>query len=200
MLEIVSELTGQTVEHYVVVNFDGFATIIDRVGGVSVFADRDFNDVVPYPDGSSSLLRLSSGLNQLNGREALMFARSRKYDPTGAFARICRQQQIVVSLIDALSRPQTLQALPSLLVELGHAVEADLPIGRIIDLGRLAASGAINSVQQAVVQQASLPQAVIRGIDGSYLISGTEQEVRATIAAAASPVSDDSPAASCATG
>jgi LCP family protein required for cell wall assembly len=200
MLEVVSELTGQIVEHYVVVNFDSFATIIDRVGGVSVFADRDFNDLVPHPVGSSSLLRMSSGVNQLDGREALMFARSRKYDPTGDFARICRQQQIVVSLFDALSRPQTLLALPSLLVELGHAVETDIPIGRIIELGRLAASGAINSVQQAVIQKASLPRAVVRGVDGSYLISSTEQEIRATIAAAASPVPGGSPAASCATG
>lgn len=200
MLEVVSELTGQTVEHYVVVNFDGFATIIDRLGGVPIFADRDFNDIVPYPDGSSSLLQLSSGPNQLDGQQALMFARSRKFDPTGDFARICRQQQIVVSLFDALARPQTLLALPSLLVELGHAVETDLSVGRIIELGRLAASGAINSVQQAVIQEARLPRAVVRGVDGSYLISGNEQEIRATIAAAVSRAPDDPPAASCATG
>ncbi len=199
MLEVVSELTGQTIEHYIAVNFDGFATTIDRLGGVSVLVDRDFNDVVPYPDGSSSLLQLSSGPNLLNGREALMFARSRKYDPTGDFARICRQQQIVVGLIDALSRPQTLLTLPSLLVELGYAVETDLPVGRIIELGRLAASGAITSVQRTIIQEAALPAAVVRGVDGSYLISGTEQEIRTTISAAATPVPNDSAAPGCAT-
>ncbi len=198
MLQVVSELTGQSIEHYVAISF---ATVIDRLGGVSVFADREFNDVVPHPDGSSSLLQLSSGPNLLNGREALMFARTRRYDPSGDFARICRQQQIVVGLFDALSRPQTLLVLPSLLVELGHAVETDLPMGRIIELGRLAASGSISSVQQGVVQADAVPGAIVRGVDGSYLISGTEREIRATISAVSGPAPGADPVSTgCATG
>ena len=69
MLEVMTELTGQPITYYAVVNFDGFARIIDRLGGVDVNANRDFDDIVPNPDGSGEILRLSRGEDHLDGRE-----------------------------------------------------------------------------------------------------------------------------------
>jgi LCP family protein required for cell wall assembly len=66
MLEVMTELTGQPITYYAVVNFDGFARIIDRLGGVDIDANRDFDDVVPNSDGSGDILQLSRRENHLD--------------------------------------------------------------------------------------------------------------------------------------
>ena len=186
MLQMMSELTGQTIDHYVVVNFDGFARIIDRLGGVDIVADRDFNDIVPYPGGNGATLQLSSGPNRLTGPDALMFARSRTYDPTGDFARICRQQQIVVGLLDGLRQPGALLSAPAILLELGNAVETNLSIAGMIELARLAVSIPPESIEREVIQS-DAAGAVVIGVDGSYLIRSSEGEIRASVTAVTGP-------------
>lgn len=45
----VSEITGQQIDHYVVIDFSGFKNIIDTLGGVQVDVPEDLIDT-EYPD------------------------------------------------------------------------------------------------------------------------------------------------------
>ncbi len=197
ILQVMSELTGQPIEYYATVNFEGFARIIDRLGGVNVFADRDFDDVVPDPNGFSGVLRLTRGENHLDGRDALMYARSRRYDPTGDFARICRQQQIVTNLISGFPRSTSLVDIPFLLIDLGGAVETNLPMGDIVGLLQLGSSIPPADIIREVILNDGISGTTITGSDGSYLIRAGLESIRAEVADAILPGSGREPSSAC---
>ncbi len=182
MLEVMTELTGQPIAYYAVVNFDGFSRIIDRLDSVNINANRDFDDIVPNPDGSGGILRLSQGENHLDGREALMYARSRRYDTSGDFARICRQQQIVTSLISSLLRPASLIDIPSLLMDLGGAVESNVADGDLVSLLQLASTLSMGDITREVILNDGVSGTTITGSDGSYLIRPGQEAIRAEVA------------------
>jgi polyisoprenyl-teichoic acid--peptidoglycan teichoic acid transferase len=103
---------GIPVNHYLLVNFDGFRAIIDALGGIRL----DF----PYPaaDDLSGLHVARPGCQHLNGDQALAVARARHYrylaagawhsDPLSDLGRIRRQQAFLrVVLQTAISRGLT---------------------------------------------------------------------------------------------
>lgn len=87
---------GIHVDGNVEVNFEQFADIIDTLGGVEIELRNDeaelINSVVP---GS----RLRSGLQRLNGEQALFYSRIRKLDRDADFSRTNRQRKVLDSLI-----------------------------------------------------------------------------------------------------
>jgi polyisoprenyl-teichoic acid--peptidoglycan teichoic acid transferase len=100
------------VNHYLLVNFDGFRAIINTLGGVRL----DF----PYPaaDALSGLHITRAGCQRLDGDQALALARSRHYryskdgrwytDPLSDLGRIQRQQTFLrVVLATAIAKGLT---------------------------------------------------------------------------------------------
>ncbi|MEX0946083.1 MAG: LCP family protein [Acidimicrobiia bacterium] len=72
MVRTVKEVTGLAIHHYVEVDFVGFRSIVDQMGGVTInfpYEARDLN----------SGLFVGTGPQRLNGQQALAFARSRHY-------------------------------------------------------------------------------------------------------------------------
>lgn len=83
------DLTGIRVDHHIVIGFDGFAKVIDAVGGVEMDlpqAERDPNVG----------LDLSAGHHLLDGTQALAYVRAREYIGDGSDTnRMARQQQFL---------------------------------------------------------------------------------------------------------
>jgi LCP family protein required for cell wall assembly len=88
-IRTLEQLTDIRVDHYLVLGFEGFAKIIDAVGGVAVdlpTAERDPN----------VRLDLSAGHHVLNGTNALAYVRAREYVGDGSDTnRMSRQQQFL---------------------------------------------------------------------------------------------------------
>ena len=84
-MDTLEMLYGVNVEDYVRINFDGFIDVIDALGGITVYSDYDFegfdNDVV------NMTYQFHQGYNEVNGKQALLFARERH-----AFAEGDRQR------------------------------------------------------------------------------------------------------------
>ena len=91
------QLTDIRVDHYMVLGFDGFAKIIDSVGGVELNlpdAERDPNVG----------LDLTAGPHLLDGQQALAYVRAREYVGDGSDTnRMARQQQFMRVLSAKLS-------------------------------------------------------------------------------------------------
>lgn len=93
------ETFGIEVNHFVQVNFAGFANAVDALGGVPLLFDA------PARDLNSGLAVPEPGCFTLNGRQALSFVRSRYYeaqqdgvwsqDPLSDRSRVERQQVFV---------------------------------------------------------------------------------------------------------
>lgn len=86
---VVETLTGMQVDHIVVVDFNGFRTVVDALGGLRVCL------TMPVTDDASNL-DLPMGWQTLDGEDALALARARKNLADGSdIARIDRQQRLL---------------------------------------------------------------------------------------------------------
>ena len=141
--ETVSRFLGIPIDHYVVLNFESFAGIVDAVGGVEVTVRRPMR----YEDRAQGLfINIPAGTHRLNGEEALGFVRYRADNlgdvalvnpATGEYGgRVQRQLEFVHALAKAALRPEVLVKLPRLLVEYYRTVETDLSVHQITRLAR----------------------------------------------------------------
>lgn len=85
-----------TVDYYAQINFTGFETLIDAIGGVSVYSDTSFK---------SSLYGYSyqKGYNDMNGSQALAFARERYAFASGDNARGLHQMEVIKAIVAKMS-------------------------------------------------------------------------------------------------
>ena len=96
-VKAVEKLTGLTVDHFVVLDFNGFKKTIDALGGVEVCLERAVND-------PRSGLNLPAGYSRVSGEDALSFVRARHNLGDGSdISRIDRQQLFLSSLIREVS-------------------------------------------------------------------------------------------------
>lgn len=80
VVETVSALTGIPIHYHAMVDFGRFTQLVDRLGGVTVD--------VPYPmNDKASGAVFAPGPRQMNGPEALAFARNRHDAPGGDLGR-----------------------------------------------------------------------------------------------------------------
>ncbi|MFJ4676091.1 LCP family protein [Kitasatospora sp. NPDC088783] len=87
------QLTGMRMDHFVEVDFTGFAALIDAIGGV------DVTTTVPIDDKDSGL-RLDAGTHHLGGQQALAFVRTRHGVGDGSdLGRIELQKEMVRAML-----------------------------------------------------------------------------------------------------
>lgn len=95
----VSRLTGLPVDGFVLVNFAGFKTLIDKLGGISVDVPRPIDDpAFPTENYGTIAVHFDAGVQQMDGERALVYARTRHADSD--FGRNQRQQQVIMAIFD----------------------------------------------------------------------------------------------------
>ena len=92
MARAVSGLVGIRPDYVMTTDFWGFRQMINTIGGVTVRSDFSFPDPI-MPRG------YRRGPNELNGFQALIFARIRKYLPRGDFDRSANQQDMLRGIL-----------------------------------------------------------------------------------------------------
>ncbi len=119
------ENLGIPIHAYARIQFAGLQRIVDAMGGITVNVERPFDEVIDEGDGSTPWhFTLRPGVQRLDGRAALYYARSRK--GVTDIDRSRRQQQVLLALREAALRPEILPRLPGLLGALSDAVETNL--------------------------------------------------------------------------
>lgn len=99
-MDALSTLYGVPVEYYARLNFTGFQKIIDALGGITVESPKAFR--------SNDGRYFSKGTNELNGAEALSFARERYAFGEGDNQRGKNQMTVIRAVIDKASSPAIL--------------------------------------------------------------------------------------------
>jgi LCP family protein required for cell wall assembly len=79
LIQAITDDLGIPINHYIELNFDGFQSTVNAIGGINV----DFPE--PLYDGTSLLNIPTTGCQHLNGTQALALVRARhlQYDPPG---------------------------------------------------------------------------------------------------------------------
>ncbi len=96
--QTITEVTGQKIDYYAMVNFSAFEQMVDLVEGVDVTLDEDiYDNRYPGPNYSYQTFEIKKGDHHLDGATALKYVRVR-HDGGGDFGRARRQQQVLEAL------------------------------------------------------------------------------------------------------
>ena len=128
LVETVAEATGIRANHYLEVEFGGFAGIVDALGGIELD--------IPYPArDAKSGLEIEAGTQTVDGATALAYARSRSYEELrdgewvaqggGDIARAARQREVLTEIIGEASSVSGMVRSPWVLGALGSHLTAD---------------------------------------------------------------------------
>ncbi|KUN73135.1 transcriptional regulator [Streptomyces canus] len=118
-VKTVESITNVRMDHYIEIDFSGFAKLVDALGGVTVTTDEDIDD-------DDSHLTLKAGTHHLNGKQALAFARTRHGIGDGSdLGRIGLQQKLVKALLEQISSTNLLTR-PTKLYSVADAITGSL--------------------------------------------------------------------------
>jgi LCP family protein required for cell wall assembly len=128
-------VTGVRMDHYIEIDFSGFAKLVNALGGVTVTTDQDIDD-------DKSHLHLAAGTHHLNGKQALALARTRHGTGDGSdLGRIGLQQKLVKALLARIATTDLLTD-PAGLYAVANAVTGSLTTDTGLDsLAELSALG-----------------------------------------------------------
>ncbi|MHA3018778.1 LCP family protein [Mycobacterium sp. BMJ-28] len=131
LAQTVEQATGLHLDHYAEVGFDGFAELVDAVGGVTMCPAEPVSDPLAGID-------LPAGCQELDGRNALGFVRTRA-TPRADLDRMVNQRAFMSALLHRAASPEVLLN-PLRWYPMVHAVGGALSVdqgGHVWDLARL---------------------------------------------------------------
>ncbi len=156
MVETVALATGIRPNHYLEIEFGGFAAIVDALGGIELhfpYAARD----------AKSGLGVEAGTHNVNGATALAYARSRSYEEFvdgewvgqggGDITRTSRQREVLLAIMQKASSPSGLLRTPLLLNAVGShlAVDSSVNVFTLLRTGlQMRMAGVTDSVSLPV--------------------------------------------------
>jgi LCP family protein required for cell wall assembly len=145
LVETIKFNLGIEINNYIEIDFAGFATIVDALGGVELTFDRPARD-------KKSGLDVDAGTQLLQGPQALAYARSRFYEEyrggewkavrNNDIARTRRQQEVLLALFDQATSKGNALNLPGFAATVAEQIKTDetLTVGVMVELGRAALS------------------------------------------------------------
>ncbi|MBA3532081.1 MAG: LCP family protein [Ardenticatenales bacterium] len=117
---------GVPLHYYVKIDFDGFVSIIDAMGGVTIDVPEALHDEnYPTPDYGITTIDIPAGVQEMDGATTLIYARSRY--STNDFDRGRRQQEIINAIRNQLALPATWLKAPAIYAAARSAVTTDVP-------------------------------------------------------------------------
>lgn len=130
-IKCVSELAGVDISHYATINFDGFCSVVDALGGIEVDVPMEIDD---WDAGG----HLMPGLQTLNGEDALVLCRARAaYNDYGAGNSYrSANQRMVLSAIAQKVLKADLPTIASTVTTLSNFISTDLGMQDIIGIAQ----------------------------------------------------------------
>lgn len=179
------ELSGLEISHFVVVDFDGFADMVDALGGVPVCLEEPLQD-------TDAKLDLPAGDQTLDGKDALALARTRKAIGDGSDIGRLGHQQKVMSAIVSRAMSAGVLVRPDRLVRFLDAVTksitVDAGLNSVGELTTLARRGAkvpdtaITFLTMPWEQAPSDPNRVVAAPDAARVFAALGADTPITLA------------------
>ena len=105
LLETVKETYNVSIDKYIIINFWGFETIVDYIGGIEVdvkdYQLEELNKYIGESTGGNDCPVEKAGIQTLNGKQALSYARIR-YNVGDEYERTDRQREVIFKVIEKL--------------------------------------------------------------------------------------------------
>lgn len=153
-METIQYNLGVKVDHYVLIDFEGFITLVDEIGGIDIYVPVTINDT-SYPDMDYGYdpFYIEAGQHHLDGETALKYARTRHAD--NDFYRAERQQAVLFAIRDRILSlnmlPQLVQRAPSLYGTLSDSIQTNFTLDQMIELAGLVQDVERDNIRSGVI-------------------------------------------------
>ena len=114
---------------YLKINFTGFETLIDAIGGIDIDVDKSFTSVDGY--------QYTKGMTHMNGIYALNYVRERHAFGDGDFARGRHQMQMIKALVAKLSSGAIITNYSDIMSSLEGMFATDVTTTEMSDLVKM---------------------------------------------------------------
>lgn len=139
--DAVAGATGLEVQFYVLIDMEGFSSLIDALGGVTI----DVRQPIPiggYEDPSTGEwvmgdAYIQPGIHQMDGETALLFARVRHGLPNGDYDRMEHQRQLQAAILAQMNPTNVLLRFQEIAATGSAIVRTDISdsmLGTFVDL------------------------------------------------------------------
>ena len=155
--KMVGEITGETINYGVVIDFSAFKEIVDALGGITINVENSFTDKLYPIEGRENdlcngdrtyacryeTIAFSAGAQIMDGTTALKFVRSRhaEGDEGTDIAREARQQKIIGAIKEKVLKPRTYLSIKNIKAFITIAnkyIETDMDFPTAGTLARIA--------------------------------------------------------------
>ena len=175
LARVVGSIVDLPIEHWAVVDMDGFAAMIDELGGIDVYAERAICDA-GYRQLGLRGFEAGAGWWHMTGPQALAFSRVRKDAGGSDFQRMRRQQDVLVAIREAVVASG---ASDDPLGWLGRvpAIRSDLPPETILAAGAAMAGISGDRFHSRLIQPFGRGGTEVYD-DRGYVLSANMDEIR----------------------
>jgi LCP family protein required for cell wall assembly len=133
---------GLRIDHYALMNFQGFKDMVDRLDGIDVQVARTYTDY-RYGYGSYTV---KAGEQHMDGSLALWYVRARQ--ASNDFDRNRRQQEVIAAIAQRLTDLRAIPNLPGFFNIFMQYFESDLTLEIITPFSDMAGSVSVSSLRR----------------------------------------------------
>ncbi|HWQ99916.1 MAG TPA: LCP family protein [Candidatus Methylomirabilis sp.] len=180
--DALSELFTVRIDHVARVDFKGFASFIDAMGGVDIDVDRSFTDnEYPTENYKWKSISFEKGRQHMDGATALQFVRSR-HGSNGEgsdFARSARQQKVVLAVKEKLLSKGTFgnpQRIVKLYEAVANNVQTDLSPWNLVKLAPLAQDFSKDDITTTVLTDGPGGELLPSNVEGAFMLFPKKQD------------------------
>lgn len=127
----VRDLLGLRIDHYVVIDFQGFKDLVDVIGGIDINVEKRMYYYDPYDNFK---IDLQPGLQHMDGRTAIQYVRFR--DGEGDIGRIRRQQKFILAMYQKITSGHMIARIPSLAKQILSMIKTDMGMQDMLRMGK----------------------------------------------------------------
>jgi anionic cell wall polymer biosynthesis LytR-Cps2A-Psr (LCP) family protein len=179
-------LLGLPINHYVIINLQGFDDLVNALGGVTVRVKHPvpIGGIKTYGGYKKPSGYIEPGLRHLTGYQALWYARSRS--STNDYVRMGRQRCLMGALLDQADPFTVLRNYPKIAEASESLLHTNLPQSVLPELAHVAGKAASAHISQLGLVP---PLVSVTNPDVSLIQAKVRQAIEASKSSAGAPSS-----------
>lgn len=126
-LKTLRDYLGLDIDYYAEVNFDAVVNIINGMGGVKY----NVPEGVVIDEGET---HIKPGMNKMNGKEVLLYLRTRGIYANADLGRVNAQQQFLKAMVNEMKRKSKSISMTSLVETYFNHVKTNIPMSTMLDI------------------------------------------------------------------
>ncbi len=131
VVNTVTKFTGIDIDYYVKINFKGVVDLVNAIGGITVDIPIDFCESNSNRQQGKHEICLKKGIQNLDGEEALAFARNR-YAFGSDFVRGQNQQTVVEGILNQAKTIKSIAKVYEVLDTISKNIDTNLTTNQIL--------------------------------------------------------------------